>query len=78
MITELENYVLDAYRTRFEQSELRVESVALPNGEAFVTLLATQPTPAMQELARVLESEFDELGRSVHIAIRSVDNRGTR
>ncbi len=72
MITELENYVLDAYKTRFEQSELRVESAALPNGEAFVTILATLPTPAMQELARALESEFDELGRSVHIEVRGV------
>ncbi len=65
---------LDAYKTRFEQSELRAESAALPNGEAFVTILATLPTPAMQELARALEGEFDELGRSVHIDIRRADN----
>lgn len=72
MIEELENYVLDAYRTRFKQAELRVESSALPNGEAFVTLLVKQPTPEMQNLARMLESEFDELGRSVHISVRGL------
>jgi hypothetical protein len=49
VIAELENYVLDVYRTRFDQAELRVESSALHNGEAFVTLLAKQPTPPMRD-----------------------------
>ena len=32
MVAELENYVLDVYRTRFDQAELRTESSVLPNG----------------------------------------------
>ena len=43
--------------------------MALP-GEVWINILAPQPTEAMHELARLMESEFDELGQRVSIGVR--------
>lgn len=52
-------------------TELRSRRFQNPRpGEAFITLYTPQPTPALHELVRAMESEFDELGRTVHIQVR--------
>jgi len=69
MTHDLLNYVLDAFKTHGHAPDLRGAITGLP-GEAFITLTVSEPTPALHELARAMESEFDELGQSVHIQVR--------
>ena len=64
MTRDLVNYVLDAFKTHGHAPDLRGAITGLP-GEAFITLTVSEPTPAPHELARAMESEFDELGQSV-------------
>ena len=49
--------------------DLRAEVMVLP-GEVWINILAPQPTEAMHELARLIESEFDELGPRVSIGVQ--------
>ena len=63
------DYVLDAFESQGYGPGLRGEIAWLP-GEAFITLIVSQPTEALHQFARDIESEFDELGRSVHIRVR--------
>ena len=49
--------------------DLRAEVMVLP-GEVWINILAPQPTEAMHELARLIESEFDELGQRVSIGVQ--------
>ncbi|MFZ1829085.1 MAG: glycosyltransferase [Candidatus Competibacteraceae bacterium] len=52
-------------------TELIVVDGASTDGTLEVnTLTVPEPTPALYELARTMESEFDELGRTVHIQVR--------
>lgn len=44
--------------------------VALPNGEVWVTIHAADPTTAMDELARILEAEFEEREKAVTIFVQ--------
>jgi len=69
MADDLLNYVLDAFKTYGQATDLRGAITGLP-GEAFITLYVPQPTTALHQLARDMESEFDELGQSVHIQVR--------
>lgn len=69
MTNDFLDYVLDAFKSQGHGSDLRGEITGLP-GEAFITLYTPQPTAALHELACALESEFDELGRNVHIQVR--------
>ncbi len=69
MADDLLNYVLDAFKTYGQATDLRGAITGLP-GEAFITLTVIEPTPALYELARAMESEFDELGRCVHITVQ--------
>lgn len=69
MTTDLLDYVLDTCKTHGYASDLRGEIAWLP-GEAFITLTVSEPTPALRELAGALESEFEELGRTVHRQVR--------
>lgn len=69
MTRDLLDYVLDAFKTCGHAPDLRGAITRLP-GEAFITLTVPEPTPALRELARAMESEFDELGRTVHIEVR--------
>ena len=69
MTHDLLDYVLDAFKTHGHAPDLRGAITGLP-GEAFITLTVSEPTPALHELARAMESEFDELGQSVHIQVR--------
>lgn len=69
MTDALLNYVLDAFKTHGHAPDLRGAITGLP-GEAFITLTVSEPTPARRKLARAMESEFDELGRTVHIEVR--------
>ena len=63
MTHDLLDYVLDAFKTHGHAPDLRGAITGLP-GEAFITLTVSEPTPALHELARAMESEFDELGQS--------------
>ncbi len=65
MTADLLGYVLDAFKTHGNAPGLHCEITGLP-GEAFITLHVPQPTAVLHKLACALESEFDELGRSVH------------
>ncbi|MDG4554078.1 MAG: hypothetical protein P9E24_07505 [Candidatus Competibacter sp.] len=69
MTADLLDYVLDAFKTHGHAPDLRGAITGLP-GEAFITLTVPEPTPALHELARAMESEFDELGRTMHIQVR--------
>ena len=69
MTHDLLDYVLDAFKTHGHAPDLRGAITGLP-GEAFITLTVSEPTPALHELARAMESEFDELGQSGHIQVR--------
>jgi hypothetical protein len=69
MTDDLLDYVLDAFKTHGNAPNVRGEISWLLPGEAFITLHIPQPTAALHGLARTLESEFDELGRSVHIGV---------
>ena len=69
MTRDLTHYVLDAFKTHCNAPDLRAERFVLP-GEFYITLRAAQPTAAMHQLARALESEFDELDQRVWIEVR--------
>lgn len=69
MVDNVLNYVLDAFESQGCEPGLRGAITGLP-GEAFITLTVPEPTPALRELARAMESEFDELGRTVHIEVQ--------
>jgi methionine synthase II (cobalamin-independent) len=69
MTDALLNYILDAFKTHSHAPDLRGAITGLP-GESFITLYTPHPTEALHQLARALESEFDELGRTVHIQVR--------
>lgn len=69
MTHDLLNYVLDAFKTHGHAPDLHGAITGLPC-EAFITLYVSQPTTALHQLARTMESEFDELGQSVHIQVR--------
>ena len=69
MTDDLLNYVLDAFKTHCNAPDLRAEAMVFL-GELWINVLAPQPTEAMHQLARDLESEFDELGRCVVIQVR--------
>lgn len=74
MTTDLIEYVLDVFKTHGNATDLHGEITWLP-GEAFITLHVLQPTAALHELARALEIEFDELGRSIHIDLQRMELR---
>ena len=69
MTRDLTHYVLDAFKTQCNAPDLSAQSFVLP-GELYITLRAAQPTAAMHQLARDLESEFDELDQRVWIEVR--------
>ena len=69
MTRDLTNYVLDAFKTQCNAPDLSAESFVLP-GELYITIRAAQPTATMHQLARDLESEFDELDQRVCIELR--------
>ena len=69
MTRDLTHYVLDAFKTQCNASDLSAERFVLP-GELYITIRAAQPTAAMHQLARALESEFDELDQRVWIEVR--------
>jgi len=68
MTTDLLSDVLDTFKTYCNAPDLRGEITGLP-GEAFITLYVLQPIAALRELARLIESEFDELGQRVSIGV---------
>ena len=70
MATDLTPFVLDAFKTHLNPPDLHARAVALPCGELFITLFTSQPTPAMHQLARDLQNEFDEMELTVHIDVR--------
>ena len=74
MTAELLDYLLDAFKAQGNAPGLHGEITGLP-GEAFITLYIPQVTAELHVLARALESEFDELGRSVHIDLQSMELR---
>ena len=69
MTRDLTHYVLDAFKTHCNAPDLRAESSVLP-GELYIIIRAAQPTAAMHQLARALESEFDELDQRVSISVQ--------
>ncbi|EGV20658.1 hypothetical protein [Thiocapsa marina] len=71
-MNELVAFAVEHFEDRFGLSGLRGEvSFALP-GEALVTLFVPgEPTAAMQEAAREMEREYDELGRTVRMVLKS-------
>jgi hypothetical protein len=69
MTHDLLNDILNTFKTHCNAPELRAKTLVF-GGEVLITILAPQPTEAMHELARDLESEFDELGHRVVIQVR--------
>ena len=69
MTTHLLNDILNTFKTHCHAPDLRAEAMVFL-GELWINILAPQPTEAMHELARDLESEFDELGRCVVIRVQ--------
>ena len=63
------NEILNTFKTHGHAPDLRAEVMVLP-GEVWINILAPQPTEAMHELARLIESEFDELGQRVSIGVQ--------
>ena len=61
--------ILNTFKTHGYAPDLRAEVMVLP-GEVWINILAPQPTEAMHELARLIESEFDELGQRVSIGVQ--------
>ena len=70
MPNEILDYVIGYFESSLGAKGLTGRVAALPNGEAWVTLYAASPSPAMHDLARMIEAEFDELGRSVAICVQ--------
>ena len=69
MTRDLLNEILNTFKTHGHAPDLRAEVMVLP-GEVWINILAPQPTEAMHELARLMESEFDELGQRVSIGVQ--------
>jgi hypothetical protein len=69
MTSDLLNEILTKRNTFCHAPDLRAEVMALP-GEVWINILAPQLTEAMHQLARLIESEFDELGQRVSIGVR--------
>ncbi|KAB2923245.1 MAG: hypothetical protein F9K25_18645 [Candidatus Contendobacter sp.] len=69
MTSDLLSEILNTFKTHGHAPDLRAEVMALP-GEVWINILAPQPTEAMHELARLIESEFDELGQRVSIGVQ--------
>jgi hypothetical protein len=70
MATDLTPFVLEVVKTHLNPPDLHARTAALPGGELFITLFTSHPTEALRELARALESEFNELELTVSIAVR--------
>jgi len=68
MTNDLPNDILNTFKTHGDAPDLHAEAMVFL-GELWIHILAPQPTEAMHQLARDLESEFDELGRSVIIRV---------
>lgn len=69
MTSDLLSEIFNTFKTHGHAPDLRAEVMALP-GEVWINILAPQPTEAMHELARLIESEFDELGQRVSIGVQ--------
>ncbi len=69
MTNDLLNDILNTFKTHGNAPNLHAETLVFA-GEVWINILAPQPTEAMHQLARDLESEFDELGRCVVIQVR--------
>ena len=69
MTSDLLSEILNTFKTHGHAPDLRAEVMVLP-GEVWINILAPQPTAAMHELARLIESEFDELGQRVSIGVQ--------
>ena len=63
------NDLLNTFKTHGNAPDLHAEAMVF-GGEVQIVILAPQPTEAMHELARDLESEFDDLGHRVVIQVR--------
>jgi len=70
MPNQILNYVMDYFESSLGVEGLTGRVAALPNGEALVTIYAAHPTPAMHDLARTIEAEFDELEKSVAVCVQ--------
>ena len=69
MTSDLLNEILNTFKTHCHAPDLRAEVMVLP-GEVWINILAPQPTEAMHELARLIESDFDDLGQRVSIGVQ--------
>lgn len=69
MTRDLLNEILNIFKTHCHAPDLRAEVMTLP-GEVWINILPPQPTEALRELARLMESEFDELGQRISIGVR--------
>jgi len=70
MPNEILDYVIKYFESNLGVKGLTGRVAVLPNGESWVTLYVAHPTPAMQDLARLIEAEFDELEKSVAICVK--------
>ena len=70
MPNQIKDYVIECFEKNLGVEGLTGEVAALPNGEAWVTIHAADPTPAMDVLARMLEVEFEEREKAVTIFVR--------
>jgi hypothetical protein len=64
------DYVLSSFKGGFGDAILSGRVRYLPS-EAFIDIAVATPSKSLIAHARALESEFEELGRSVHIAVRA-------
>jgi hypothetical protein len=71
VVRDLLNMIIESFETQLGLSALSGDVVFL-GGEAFVTVRAPNPTPAMHTLAREIEREYDELGLNLHLSINRV------
>ncbi|NEV63685.1 hypothetical protein [Thiorhodococcus minor] len=69
MANELLDTMLGQFQERLSLRALTAEARFL-GGEAFVTIRGVEPSSAMNELARAIEQEFDELDLSLRITLR--------
>lgn len=70
MAVKFLDFVLDAFKTHCNVPDLRIKATTVLFGEIYITILAPQPTSTMYEFARILESDFEELGYRIHIDVR--------
>ena len=69
MTYDLLSDLLNTFKTHCNAPDLHAEALVF-GGEVLIHILAPQPTEAMHQLARDLESEFDELGHRLAIQVR--------